>query len=97
MVIGTPPSLQALNAEATSTVVLVQQGMQAARLWAQKVNKLGTAGLTAPAPGLAASPDDATALLALAGQLANLSGVFYGTDTQAATFDYDDAFTPLYP
>jgi hypothetical protein len=94
MSIGNPPTSDSINAEITAVAGQLRDAALAAGQLAQKINKLGTAGLTGLSPPFDAA--DAAAALAFAGQAENLYQVFYGTGS-ASNFDFDDAFAPVYP
>jgi hypothetical protein len=94
MAIGLPPDQQGLNAEITAAAVALSAANSGAAALARKINKLQATGQLA---AIYPNAPDQQAAATLAGWLANLSGVFYGTATQAAAFDYDDGLTPYYP
>jgi hypothetical protein len=87
--------------QTTSDQVNTQLGQLALQLrntcrsivnFSEWANTWGTAGLE----GIGFSADDAQAVLNACGLLANVAGVFFGTATQGANYDFDNAVSTLY-
>jgi hypothetical protein len=91
MSIGNPVDSGGLNAKIGDAAVSIRQASDLMKEIASYILKIGQSALQQPPFSYSAA--DATALVTKAGQYNNLSGVYFGTATQAATFNYDDAFT----
>ena len=91
MTIGQQPTRASLDAEITSAANNWRAAAIAGQQVAQKLLKH-----QADLARLGYDPGEVAAATDFAGNLNNLSGVFFGTATQGAAFDYDDKFADKY-
>jgi hypothetical protein len=89
MSIGNPVDAGGLNAKLGDVAVTMRQAMNLAQSLFAYVNKQGIPGLEA----LGMSVTDANAFFTAANQAQSIAGVYFGTVTQAALFNFDDALT----
>jgi hypothetical protein len=92
MTIGTQPTEESLNEDASDLARLIRDTMQAAQQFGTKIVQRGNDGLE----DLQFDADSAQEMMDFAGQCNNLAGVFYGTATVTEVFDFDQAFALLY-
>lgn len=94
MSVGVQPNSSQLDQVITQLAWNVRQVMRQIRDLNTEINQGGNAASTLETAGYAAA--DAATFQTLLGYLNNLSGVYYGTATVAADFDFDNALSVLW-
>lgn len=89
MAAGQPPTLALFNNQLTGFAVQLRHLMEQVSDVNLQVGKQGTSGLQA----LGASPADATDIINRWAQLNTIAALYFGTATQATTFNFDDALS----
>src|SRR5260370_10191725 len=94
MPIGTQMTVAQMNQQLTSFAVQHRNISDQVQTWARQIAAIGSAGLQAVPYNM--SQPDADAMIQKANYFLNLAGVFYGTATVGAAFNFDNAFLGLY-
>lgn len=89
MAAGQPPTLALFNNQLTSFAIQLRHLMEQVSDVNLQVSKQGTAGLQA----LGAAPADATDIMNRWSQINTIAALYFGTATQAAAFNFDDALS----
>lgn len=95
MPIGQQPSVLVIDSALTSYALQMRDLMRQIRDFNLQIGKLGAAGLVALQPA-GYSPADASNAVAMAATLATPATLYFGTATQATTFNFNDALSPLW-
>lgn len=90
--IGNQPSTTQVNQTISALALQMRTNMRQIRDFFTWVNSQGEAGLET----LGFVQADADAITAQASTLNTLAGVYFGTATQAAPFDFDNELAPLW-
>lgn len=89
MAAGQPPTLALFNNQLTSFAVQLRHLCEQISDVNNQVSKQGSSGLQA----LGASSADATDIINRWAQLNTVAALYFGTATQATTFNFDDALS----
>lgn len=89
MTAGQPPTLALFNNQLTSLAVQLRHLFDQIADLNLQISKQGATGLQT----LGASPGDATDIINRWAQINTLAALYFGTATQATTFNFDDALS----
>lgn len=91
MAAGQQPTLSGINGQLSACAVQLRDLCQQIGDLNLQVGKLGASGLQ----GLGATAPDATDIVNKWATIATVAAVYFGTATQATTFNFNDALAPV--